>query len=313
MKTNQSYSRFNNGPQGHLGSNFGAFLRSKSLLSIIVIVCSVLWVVTLTFPIVDYLMVRPHGWTSGTMMKWLALSSEGGDLLTHPWTLVTYLFLHHGLLHWLFSMIMLYVAGTMCYRYLGSRRFAWLFFLCGLAGALFYLLICSIFPIGRYSTSYAIGASTAALGVFTAVAFYAPNQEIGFWLVRTFNVKMKWIAVAFIVLDLLFIPVSNAGGHIAHLGGMLCGLLYVVVMRSRNWQPLFQHAGKGPRIRKQRTTRSQQSNGASEASTMDDGEYNRRKHEEQARVDAILDKISKSGYDNLSKEDKEFLFHYKAH
>lgn len=317
MRYNNNRYNTYNGSANHLGSHFGEFLRSGNMVSIIMIICTVLWVLTLLFPIVDYLMVRPHGWMSQIMKSWLALSSEAGDLLTHPWTVVTYLFLHGGPLHLLFNMMMLYVAGTMCYRYMGSRRFAWIYFLSGLSGALFYLLIYNIFPIGKTAVGYAIGSSAAVLGVFTAVAVYAPNQEVGLWLVRTFNVKMKWMAVAFVVLDLLFLPVSNAGGHIAHLGGILFGALYVVVMRSRDWKPLFQRTAsprsKGPRMKKKHSHSQQNNGGATASSRVSDEEYNRRKHDEQARVDAILDKISKSGYDNLTKEEKEFLFNYKAH
>ncbi|MBR4715794.1 MAG: rhomboid family intramembrane serine protease, partial [Bacteroidales bacterium] len=142
----------------------------------------------------------------------------------------------------------------------------------------------------------------AVLGVFIAVAVYAPNQEVSLWLVRSFSFKMKYVAMAFVVIDLLSIPASNAGGHIAHLGGALFGWLYVVAMRANVSNVLKSK----PFQRK----KSQQSSRGGRP--MSDDEYNRRRAADQKRVDAILDKISRSGYDTLSKEEKEFLFKFKA-
>lgn len=287
----------------------GAFLRSKSLLSVLVIVCTSLFLLMLLMPLADYLFALSSGTLKFACFQWLALSSEPSALLSRPWTLVTYLFLHEGLWHWLFSMMMLYVAGTMCCRYLGEKRFAWLFFLCGVVGALFFLLVFNWFPVSEQQAPFHVaGAMSAALGVFVAVAVYAPNQEIGLWFFRTFSVKMKWLAVAFVVIDLLFIKGANAGGHIAHLGGMLCGWVYVVFVRYREANPRTAKK-KAPRMRVKHTANRQQAD--TQARNMSDGDYNRRKANDQKRVDAILDKISKSGYDNLSREDKEFLFKYK--
>ena len=283
-----------------IGSQFSAFLKSGSLLSVLVIVNVAVWVLTLLFPLVDYLYALPHGTARAGWLDWLALSSQWTDLLRRPWTLFTYMFLHDGLWHLLFNMLMLYWGGVLCCRYLGSRRFGWIYFVSGLAGALLYLLVYNFFPVGRLQVSTLVGASAAVLGVFVAVAAYVPRQEVQFWLVRTFSVRIAYVALALVLIDLLSISVNNAGGHIAHLGGALTGWLFVVVMR---W--LEQRKGCAPRGRRVRQKRWHPQRPVS------DEDYNRRRNADQKRVDAILDKISKSGYEHLTREEKEFLFHYK--
>ena len=285
-----------------VGNQLSEFLKSGSLLSVLIVVNVALWVVSLLFPLVDYLYALPTGSVSAGWHDWLALSSQWTDLLHHPWTLMTYMFLHDGFWHILFNMVMLYFGGIMCCRYLGNRRFGWIFFLSGIAGALLYLLVYNVFPVGQMHSSTLVGASAAVLGVFIAVAVYAPNQEVSLWLVRSFSFKMKYVAMVFVVIDLLSIPASNAGGHIAHLGGALFGWLYVVAMRANVSNVL-----KSKPFQKKKSQQSSRG-----GRPMSDEEYNRRRAAEQKRVDARLDRISRSGYDTLSKEEKEFLFKFKA-
>ncbi len=283
-------------------SQLSSFLKSGSLLSILIIVNIALWVLTLLFPLVDYLYTLPSDSARTGWYEWFALSSNWNDLLRHPWTIVTYMFLHDGFWHIVFNMLMLYFGGIMCCRYLNPRRFGWIYFVSGLVGALLYLLVYNLFPIGRTSTSMLVGASAAVLGVFIAVAVYVPNQEVGLWLIRTFNVKIKYLAIAFVVIDLLSIPANNAGGHIAHLGGALTGWLYVVALRADIGKFLKSKPFKSTIVH------HHQSSGRRPVS---DEEYNRRRAADQKRIDEILDKISRSGYENLTKEEKEILFKYK--
>lgn len=282
----------------HLGNEFSAFLKSGSLLSILFIMNVAIWLLMLLLPLVDYLYALPSGSAKAGWYGWLALSSEWSEVLQHPWTLLTYMFLHDGFWHILFNMLMLYFGGTMCCRYLNPRRFGWIYFASGIFGALLYLVVYNLFPVGRLQVSSLVGASAAVLGVFVAVAAYLPNQEVSLWLVRTFSIKLKWLAFIFVVVDLLSIPTSNAGGHIAHLGGALFGWLFVVVMRWMN-------SDSKPNFRRKMKVKK------GTGRPVSDEEYNRRRTEDQKRVDAILDKISKSGYEKLSKAEKEFLFRQK--
>lgn len=287
-----------------LGTQISDFFRSRSLLSILIIINVGMWLVSLLFPLVDYLYARPKGVTLAAWTGCLALSSEWSNLLCRPWTLVSYMFLHADFWHILFNMLMLYFGGILCCRYLNARRFGWIYFLSGMGGALLYLLVYNLFPVGRMQVSTLEGASAAVLGVFVAVAAYVPQQEVQFWLIRFFSIKIKWIALAFVVIDLLSIPMSNAGGHIAHIGGALIGLLYVCGMRKRLQGPVLRKRFK---IKLKQKTKPSKSTPGRER-PLSDEEFNRRKANDQQRIDAILDKISKSGYDHLSKEEKEFLF-----
>ena len=228
-------------------------------------------------------------------------------LLRRPWTLVTYMFVHSGFLHLVFNMIVLYGAGVLCGRYLGTRKMGWIYFLSGIAGALMYLAVYNLFPVGRTSSGIVAGASAAVLGVLVAVAAYVPNQEMQLWFILKFNIKLKHLALLLIATDLLITLLSNAGGYIAHLGGALCGLLFVVfqnVAAQRRMKPRqkSKHAHK-----KKKKTQDQNAQ-----RPLSDDEYNRRRAMEQKKVDAILDKISQSGYDHLTREEKDFLFNYKA-
>ena len=277
-----------------IGSQVAAFFRSGSLLSILVLVNIAMWVVTLLFPIVDLLMAVPVGTVRGGWMDWMALSSLPEMLFFHPWTLLTYMFMHSGFWHLLFNMVMLYFGGVLCCRYLGTRRFGWIYFLSGLVGGLFFIILYNLFPVGKIHVGTLVGASAAVLGVFVAVAVYIPNYEVEVIPFRNQPIKLKYVAIAFVVLDLLLISSSNAGGHIAHLGGALFGWFYVFLFRRQEeWNR--QHKGDKRR----------------DGRPLSDEEYNYRRADNQRRVDAILDKISKSGYESLSKEEKEFLFKQK--
>ena len=109
-----------------VGNQLSEFWKSGSLRSVLIVVNVALWVVSLLFPLVDYLYALPTGSVSAGWHDWLALSSQWTDLLHHPWTLMTYMFLHDGFWHILFNMVMLYFGGIMCCRYLGNRRFVWI-------------------------------------------------------------------------------------------------------------------------------------------------------------------------------------------
>ncbi len=291
----------------NIGNQIAAFFKSKSLLSYIIIINVVIWLLSLLLPLVDYLYVFEKGTSRNWYMDMFAMSSEVANLAHRPWTPLTYMFMHDGFWHILFNMLMLGFGGIMCNRFLGSRRFGWIYFMSGLFGAAFYLLIYSVFPVGSLHISTLVGASAAVLGVIVAVAVYVPNQEVTLWFIVPIRLKMKYMALAFVVIDLLSIPVSNAGGHIAHLGGMLFGALFVLGMR------LDSKSSMRPKREKARfTVKKKKSKRESQGRPLTDDEYNRRKAADQKRVDAILDKISKSGYEHLSKEEKEFLFNFKA-
>jgi len=277
------------------------------LLSGIVTACIAVWLFTTLFGIVEYLFMLGKGTAGSMWTEWFALSSDPFTVLTHPWSLLSYMFLHANLWHLLFNMIMLYVAGDLCCRYMGSRRFGWIYFLSGIMGGLFFLLCYNIFPVFYNSHSTLVGASAGVLGVFMAVAAYAPNQQVYVWPFRRTPVRMKWLALIFLALDLLSITGYNSGGHFAHIGGAITGFLFVYL--SQRYTPLKRAERKN--IRASRHRSRMKAGNKQKQRPVSDEQYNRNRHQDQQRVDAILDKISKSGYDSLSKEEKAFLFNYK--
>lgn len=297
----------------NIGSQFATYFQGRGLLAGIIITNLVIWILGLGFGLIDYLFVLGEGHTEEVELGWLALSSNPLNLLYRPWTLLSYMFVHAGLWHLLFNMLMLYFAGSMCYRYLGGRRFGWIYFLGGLVGGLLYLLCYSFFPVFRYSQSMLVGASAGVLAVFFAIGAFAPDQPVAIWPLRNFSIKMKWLVLILLLIDLTSIPRSNAGGHFAHLGGALWGLLYVYCMkkeffsgrRLRQWRQKRQ--AKANAKAQNRHSRNTKTNGR----PLSDEEYNQRRADDQKRMDAILDKISAKGYDSLSAEEKAYLFSHK--
>jgi membrane associated rhomboid family serine protease len=237
---------------------------------------------------------------------WLAVPASLHDLAAKPWTVITYMFTHESLLHIFFNMLMFYFSGRIFIEYLGSKKLTATYLLGGLVGALFYITAFNVFPAfsSVVNQSVALGASASVLAVLVGIATFIPDYTLTFLFVG--RIKLKYIAIIFVVVDILSIESSNPGGHIAHLGGALWGFIYVLILKKgRDMTSIFNPVSRffrnlfKPRP-KLRTSYSRR--------PMTDDEYNARRAERQQKTDAILDKIAKSGYDSLTKEEKEFLF-----
>lgn len=234
----------------------------------------------------------------------LALPAHLSSLFTHPWTLITYMFLHWDISHILFNMLWLYWMGKILTEFLGKKKIVGIYILGGLAGALFFIIAFNIFPLFTTNGigSFALGASASVLAITTAAATLVPDYSIH--LLFFGAVRLKYIAWFSILLDLISISSTNAGGHIAHLGGALFGFLYIKQLRRgkdmAQWiNRLFDGSSKKSRMRTSFTNARQFTR---------EENFNTRKKEQQERMDEILDKISRSGYGSLTKEEKEFLF-----
>ncbi len=228
-------------------------------------------------------------------------------LISKPWTIITYMFLHESFLHILFNILWLYWFGRIFLEYLSERKLLGVYFLGGLAGAFFYIASFNLFPAFEdvVLMSRALGASAAVLAIVISISVYVPNYTI--YLLFLGPVKLKFIAVVIVILDIINIASHNAGGHIAHLGGAFFG--YIFIGQYRKGKDLTAGVNRlidyiaglfKPRRKIKVTFRNEK--------PRTDYEYNKQKAEKQKIIDGILEKISKSGYDSLTKEEKEILF-----
>ena len=235
----------------------------------------------------------------------LYLPAENSKLLNQPWTFITYMFLHNGFLHLLFNMIWLHFAGKIFSQYLNPKQLLSTYILGGITGGLVFIIAYNYIPALSIYTqnAQALGASAAVLAIVVAIATYTPNYSVRFPFIGI--VKLKHIAIFSVALDVLSIPKGNAGGHIAHLGGALFGYLYIKQLQKGNdlsvgftkWMDSLSNLFK-PKSKLKTVHKRPKS----------DKQFNTEKSAQQKAVDLVLEKISKSGYESLSKEEKATLF-----
>ncbi|MDX2003197.1 MAG: rhomboid family intramembrane serine protease [Chitinophagales bacterium] len=240
------------------------------------------------------------------LLQWLELPGSVVRLLQRPWVLATNLFTHFDFFHLLFNMLNLFWFGSILHEYIGPKKLLPLFFYAGIVGGLLFILSANILPfMSPYESG--MGASASVMGIIVAAATLLPEHEIRLLLIG--DVKLKFLAAILVLLDLLLIHDSNTGGHIAHLGGALFGFIYIRQMRvGHDWSIPFNRMldffrGIQRRFGKRRQPRvvyKRESTIGRKSSTMT--------RNKQEQIDAILDKINRSGYDSLSKEEKAFLF-----
>lgn len=237
---------------------------------------------------------------SSTYMDWLQLSPNLGTFITRPWTLLTYSFIHSGFFHLLWNMVLLFYAGRLLLNLFPDRIFINNYFLGVISGGLIFIGSYAMFPVFAGTYPPMIGASAGVMAVFIFICTYTPNQEIRFFFV---NIKLKYLGLVFFFLDVIQIPYGNAGGHLAHIGGAVLGFFYARQLGlGRDIGSGFQNIWQSIFTKKRlKTVYRAPQNKSTENKKSDDGNH-------QNKIDAILDKISKSGYDSLSKEEKDYLF-----
>lgn len=242
---------------------------------------------------------------SHNVLGFLAVPASLPVLITRPWTIITYMFLHEGFIHLIFNLLWLYWFGKIFLEYLDQKKLVAVYLLGGLSGAALFILSFNIFPAfsGTVSESIALGASAAVMAIVVAIAAYVPDYTVYLFLIG--KVKLKYLAlVMFIVTSIVDFSV-NSGGKIAHIGGALFGYMFALNFRKGI------DMGKGvnriidylvtlfkPR-RKLKVTHKRSTT---------EYDYNARKVERQAEINLILEKISKGGYDSLTKSEKDLLF-----
>jgi len=234
---------------------------------------------------------------------WIALSSDIGTFVKAPWTLVAFNFFHYGFFHLIFNLLVLHFAGRLFSTYFTDRQLLGVYVLGGIfSGIIFMLSYIVIAKVGLL-----VGASGAIMAILLSATTYAPFMLLRIPLIGI--VKLWHVTFVILLLDLIQLPLDNTGGHIAHLGGALFGFLYIKLLQSGTdlskgismildfFVNLFKPKKKTPFKKVHRNTTKKAVNS-----------FQDNKDLTQKQIDDILDKISKSGYDSLTKEEKEFLF-----
>jgi len=239
-------------------------------------------------------------------LDWLALPADFGMLATRPWTLITYMFLHFDFLHILFNLLWLYWMGQIFLEYFDQGKLVTIYVLGGISGGLFYVAGYNSFPVFSQIVvdSRLLGASASVIAIVTALAVHAPNHTLHLMFIGP--VKMKYIALFSVLMYVIGISSTNAGGNLAHLGGAFWGIMFILLLRkgfdpgrriNRMFSGLKMSFAQKPKVKM-----------SYRKPPTDDISYNRVKNQDKTRMNEILEKISKSGYDSLSKEEKEILF-----
>jgi membrane associated rhomboid family serine protease len=242
----------------------------------------------------------------GGFLDYLAVPSNLEVLGRHPWTLITYMFLHVDFIHILMNLLWLYWFGILFIQELGEKKLLSTYLLGGLVGGILYVIFYNIFPVFEpvREGSIAMGASASVMAVVIATATYQPERRMH--LVFIGPVKIIYIALFMFIFTSLVDFSVNSGGKIAHIGGALMGFTFARYYKrgtdiSKGFDRMMDRIASWFKPRKEKLK-------VSYKRSSDDIEYNTQKAAEQKEIDEILDKISKAGYDSLSAREKELLF-----
>lgn len=251
----------------------------------------------------------------------LEMPSNPVKFVHQPWSLISYMFLHYDVMHILFNMLWLYWFGAMFHQIFGTRRFVGLYFLGGIGGALLYMLAYNVLPLFSSTEGLLLGASASVLAIVAATAVRQPDYKVG--LLFFGQISLKWIAIVTIFIDVISIGSSNAGGHIAHLGGALTGAAFALADRrgtditawfNRAIDWIVNLTRRRPRVKVGNfhnspfTRTKQQPRTDKQQYERDNGRRNSMTPAEEAEMDEILKKIKLSGYASLTAEEKRRLF-----
>lgn len=272
-------------------------LNSAEKLILINVVCFVL-------PMLIKTVLFLFNISSTNFFNWFELSASWIYLSTKPWSIITYSFLHSGFFHLFWNMYLLFFSSKLFLNLFPSNTFFNVYFLGVVVGGITFILSYTFFPAFQNSSPVMIGASAGVMAVFIFMSTYSPDLEIRLIL---FNVKLRYLGIAFLLLDIVQIPYGNAGGHLAHLGGAILGFYYVKQLKNGKdiGKPFKNFIDKIINIfrkkPKMRTVYKREKSQKINKKVSNAGE-------KQKRIDRILDKISISGYESLTQAEKDFLF-----
>jgi len=247
--------------------------------------------------------LRFSGFGSG--LEWLSLSKSASQLISRPWTLITYGFTHYSFSHLFFNMLVLYFFGRSFSNLFKADVCLKIYLLGILSGGLAFVIIYNFFPSGILNiVGPLVGASAGVRAIIMFLCVYLPNKEVRFF---TFQFPLKYIGIALVVLDLPGFFSNNSGGTVAHFGGYILGYFY-----ARQYQKGIDIGAFIDKITayfsssKSNLKTVYKNKNSSSFAGKNKEEFDRFTHQKQ--IDLILDKISKSGYESLSQVEKDFLF-----
>ncbi len=245
--------------------------------------------------------------SSEVLMQWFVLPEEPIEVLKQPWSLLTYSFLHGGFTHILFNMIWLNFFSKFILNLFSEKRFLTVYLLGALYGGLLFVTAYNVFPVFQSKAGYLLGASASVSALMVFAATYSPNISFRFFMV---TIKLWQLAVGLFLLDLFRLGSgTNPGGMLSHVGGAVFGYLYAVQLAKGNdiglWfekivaslANLFKTRKNTPFRKVHKTSKNTTKKKTTSV-----------KDERQIKIDGILDKIGKSGYESLTKQEKDFLF-----
>jgi membrane associated rhomboid family serine protease len=231
-----------------------------------------------------------------SLQSYLSLPSDIIAFLHHPWTLVTYMITQYNLLHLLFNMLCLYWFGQVLLLTLSERHLLWLYIVGGLVGGLLYLAVYNLVPTFSHNYAMLCGSSASVLAVMTAAAFRSPDYRLNLLLIGP--VRLRWIAIITIVLAVIGTGGGNAGGEVAHIGGVIAGAWFgLMLRRGRDVTKIFSRMSERRKAKKEQRRIKVDKVASAMQSRRDD----------MSRLDELLDKIKQSGYKSLTHKERAEL------
>jgi len=238
-------------------------------------------------------------------VQYLSLSSNPANLIWKPWSLLTYGFFHAGIMHIIFNLLVLNFAGRLFMTYFTGKQLLGLYVLSAIFAGVSYVFIFYVLNI----SAPLVGASAAIMAILVATTTYNPMMELRLLIIG--NVKLWHVTAVILIIDLMQIRSENMGGHISHLAGAFFGFMFIKLLENGSdlskivssvldfFATLFQKKESTPFRKVHKNYSKPIEKSVSKIVTKD---------KSQQQIDDILDKISQSGYDSLTKEEKEFLF-----
>lgn len=256
--------------------------RRNKLTIILVLNLSLFLVINISKHILNY-----------DLSQYLALPLNLNEFVLKFWTLITYMFSHESLGHLFYNMLLFYFSASTFLNFLGEKKLVYVYIMSGVCGGLILLILSAIFP-HNFNASHLYGASAAVIGIVCSMVFYVPNMPVS--LFGIIEMKYKYYALLVFVLFTIVDFTINTGGKISHFGGAFFGLLFGYMLKEGKDLSALNFFKSKPKSNLKVVHHQKKENSTSAQN-----------HNQQA-IDALLDKISKNGYENLTKAEKEELF-----